>query len=93
MCTHPQVWNLSVAVAMYLTFIVKLSCTTSIINMVSQLTAWTNEEQHAVNRFLWAEGVVGAEIYRRLLAQCGGSVLLQQSVYNWIEMFRSGVAK
>lgn len=47
------------------------------------------EEQHAVIRFLWASGIRGADSLQ-LSAQCGDSVLLQQSMHRWIDMFRSG---
>ena len=41
-------------------------------------------------RFLWSEGVSGAEIHRRLSTQYGDSVLPRRSVYEWIETFKSG---
>jgi hypothetical protein len=41
--------------------------------MAAPLSVCTKEEQRAVIQFLWAEGVPGAEIYRRLLAQYGNS--------------------
>jgi transposase len=41
-------------------------------------------------RFLWSEGVSGAEIHRRLSSQYGNSVLPQRSVYEWIEKFKNG---
>jgi hypothetical protein len=43
-----------------------------------------------VIRFLWSEGVSGAEIHRRLSAQYGNSVLPQRSVYEWIEKVKNG---
>ena len=43
-----------------------------------------------VIRFLWSEGVTGAEINRRLSAQYGDSALPQRSVYEWIERFQHG---
>jgi hypothetical protein len=36
------------------------------VSMVTSLTACTEEEEHAVIRFLWTEGVSVAEIHRRL---------------------------
>jgi hypothetical protein len=54
-CTQPQAQDL-LAVVMYLTLIIQLFCTTS-INMAALLTKHTKEEQCAVIRFLWAEGV------------------------------------
>jgi hypothetical protein len=36
--------------------------------MAAPLSVRTTEEQRAVVRFLWAEGVPGAEIHRRLSA-------------------------
>ncbi|KAG9462962.1 hypothetical protein GDO78_022737 [Eleutherodactylus coqui] len=50
----------------------------------------TKEEQRAVIRFLWSEGMCGADIYRRLCAQYGENVLSRRSVYEWIEKFKRG---
>ena len=58
--------------------------------MTAPLSVCTKEEQRAVIRFLWAQGVLGAEIHRRLSAQYGNSALPQQSVYDWITMFKNG---
>jgi len=58
--------------------------------MAAPLAVCTKEEQSAVIRFLWSEGVPGAEINRRLSTQYGDSVLPRRSVYEWIEMFKSG---
>lgn len=58
--------------------------------MAAPLSICTKEEQRSVIRFLWAEGVSGAEIHRRLSVQYGSSVLPQRSVYEWIEKFRNG---
>jgi len=44
----------------------------------------TKEEQRAVIRFLWSEGVPGAEIHRRLSTQYGDSALPRRSVYESI---------
>jgi hypothetical protein len=53
--------------------------------MAAPLSVCTKEEQRSVMCFLWPEDVSGAEIHRRLSAQYGKSVLLQRSVYEWIE--------
>ncbi|XP_014771619.1 uncharacterized protein LOC106870141 [Octopus bimaculoides] len=58
--------------------------------MAARLSMCTKEEQRAVILFLWSEGVSGSEIHRRRLAQYGDSALLRSSVYEWIEMFKSG---
>ena len=50
----------------------------------------TKEEQRGVIRFLWSEGVPGAEIHRRLAAQYGGSALPRRSVYEWTTKFQHG---
>ena len=59
------------------------------LTMAAPLSICTKEEQRSVIRFLWSEGVSGVEIHRRLLAQYGNSVLLQRSVYEWIEKFKN----
>lgn len=58
--------------------------------MAAPLFVCTKEEQRSVIRFLWSEGVKGAEIYRRLSSQYGDNVLPQRSVYEWMEQFRNG---
>ena len=58
--------------------------------MAAPLSICTKEEQRSVIRFLWSEGVSGAEIHRRLLVQYGNSCLPQRSVYEWIEKFKNG---
>lgn len=58
--------------------------------MAAPLSVCTKEEQRAVIRFLWSEGVPGAQIHRRLLAQYGTSVLPESSVYKWITKFKDG---
>ena len=58
--------------------------------MSARLSVCTKEEQRSVIRFLWAEGVKGAEIYARLSTQYGDKALPRQSVYEWIEMFKNG---
>jgi hypothetical protein len=57
--------------------------------MAAPLSVCTKEEQRSVIRFLWSEGVSGAETHRRLSAQYRNSVLLQWSVYEWIEKFKN----
>jgi len=56
--------------------------------MAAPLSVCTNEEQRGVIRFLFSEGVTGAEIHRRLSAQYGDSALPRRNVYEWIEIFQ-----
>ena len=58
--------------------------------MADPLSVCTKEEQRSVIRFLWSEGVSGAEIHGRLSAQHGNSVLLQRGVYEWLEKLKNG---
>jgi transposase len=58
--------------------------------MAAPISDCTKEEQRSLIRFLWSEGVSGAEIHRRLVAQYGDSVLPQRSVYEWIEKLKNG---
>jgi hypothetical protein len=58
--------------------------------MAAPLSIFTKEEQRAVLHFLWAEGVQGFEIHRFSSAEYGDNVLLQWSIYEWIEMFKNG---
>jgi len=58
--------------------------------MSAHLSVCTKEEQTSVIRFLWAEGVKGAEIHARLCTQYGDNTLPQRSIYEWIEMFKNG---
>jgi len=58
--------------------------------MAAPLAVCTKEEQRAVIRFIWSEGVPGAEIHRWLSTQYGDSALPLGSVYEWIEKFKSG---
>ena len=58
--------------------------------MAAPLSVCTKEEQRGLIRFLWSEGVRGAEIHRRLSAQYGDSALQRRSVYEWIEKFQHG---
>ena len=55
--------------------------------MLVRLSVCTREEQRSVIRFLWAEGVKGAEIHARLCTQYVNNALPRQGVYEWIEMF------
>ena len=48
--------------------------------MADPLAVCTKEEQRAVIRFLWSEGVPGAEIHRRLPTQYGDSALPRKCV-------------
>ena len=77
--TTVQVWSSSVS-----SFVPTVTLT-----MAAPLSVCTKEEQRSVIRFLWSEGVSGAEIHRRLSAQYGNSVLPQRSVYEWIEKFEN----
>jgi hypothetical protein len=58
--------------------------------MAAPLSDCTIEEQRAVVRFLWAEGVKFAEIHRRMLAQYGARTMHQRKIYEWIERFKEG---
>ena len=58
--------------------------------MAAPLSVCAKEEQLSVIRFFVVSGVSGAEIHRRLSAQYGNSVLLQQSVYEWIKKLKNG---
>jgi hypothetical protein len=72
------------------TLLVDLCHEFCVINLDGPLFICTKEEQGAVIRFLWAEGVPGAEMHRRVLVQYGNSVVSQQMVYKWIERFKNG---
>jgi hypothetical protein len=50
----------------------------------------TKEEQRSVIRFLWAEGVPGAQIHLCICAHYGDKVLSRRIMYEWIEMFENG---
>ena len=58
--------------------------------MAAKLINCTKEEQHSVIRFLWAEGVPGAQIHLCMCAQYGDKVLSHRIVYEWTEMFDVG---
>ena len=60
------------------------------VTHVRRLAVCTKEEQISVIRFLWTEGVKGAEIHAHLCTQYGDNALPRRSVYEWIEMFKSG---
>jgi hypothetical protein len=60
------------------------------LTMAAPLSVCTKAEQRSVIRFLWSEGVSGAETHRRLSAQYGNSVLPQRSVYEWTEKLKNG---
>ena len=57
--------------------------------MAGPLSVCTKEQQHSAIRFLWSEGVSGAEIHRRLSVQYGNGVLPQRGVYEWIEKLKN----
>jgi len=59
-------------------------------NMAAPLSTCTVEEQRSVIRFLWSEGVIPSEIYRRMKVQYGDSCLSQGRVYEWVERFQNG---
>ena len=59
--------------------------------MAAPLSVCIKEEQCSLIRFLWSQGVQGAAILHRLLAQYGNSALLQRSVYEWIEKLKNGL--
>ena len=58
--------------------------------MAAKLINCTKEEQRSVIRFLWTEGVPGAQIHLRTCAQYVDKVLSRRIVYEWIEMFENG---
>ena len=60
------------------------------VTMAAKLINCTKEEQRSVIRFLWEEGVPGAQIHLRMCAQYGDKVLSRRIVYEWIEMFENG---
>jgi hypothetical protein len=55
--------------------------------MATPLSDCTIEEQCAIVRFLWAEGVKSVEIHCRMLAQYGAGTMHQRKIYEWIECF------
>ena len=58
--------------------------------MAAKLINCNKEEQRSVICFLWAEGVLGAQIHLRMCAQYGDKVLSRRIVYEWIEIFENG---
>jgi hypothetical protein len=54
--------------------------------MSARLSFCTKEKQRSVVRFLWEEGVKGADILTRSCAQYGDNALPRQNVHEWIEM-------
>ena len=57
--------------------------------MAAKLINCTKEEQRSVIRFLWAEGVLGAQIHLRMCAQYWDKVLSRRIANEWIEMFEN----
>ena len=64
--------------------------THAVVKMAAKLINCTKEEQRSVIRFLWAEGVPGAQIHLCMCAQYEDKVLSHRIVYEWIEMFKNG---
>jgi hypothetical protein len=60
------------------------------MNLVGPFFVCTKEEQRAVIRFLWVEGLPVAEMHRSVSVQYGNSVVSQRMVYEWIERFKNG---
>ena len=58
--------------------------------MSARFSVCTKEKQRSVIRFLWAEGLRGAEIHARLCTRYGDKALPRRSVYEWIEMLKNG---
>jgi len=58
--------------------------------MAAKLINCTKEEQRSVIRFLWVEGVPGAQIRLRMCAQYGDKVFSCRIVCVWNEMFENG---
>jgi hypothetical protein len=74
------------------TLIINLCHEFCVINLDGSVFICTEEQQRAVISFLWAEGVPGSEMHRRISAQYGNSVVSQQMVYKWIETFKNTCA-
>jgi hypothetical protein len=72
------------------TLIVDLCHEFCVINLDGPLFICTKEEQRAAICFLWADGVPGAEMHRRISVQYGNSVMWQRTFYKWIERFKNG---
>lgn len=58
--------------------------------MSAPLEVCTAEEQRAVIRFLWGEGVEPSDIFRRMSAMYGNSVLKASVVHEWVRAFKKG---
>jgi hypothetical protein len=59
------------------------------VNLAVPPTVWTKEEQRALIRFLWVEGVRGAETHRRLSVLYGD--IAKRLWVNWSDMFEGAV--
>ena len=62
------------------------------VKMAAKIINCAKEEKRSVIRFLWAEGVPGAQIHLRILricAQYGDKVISRRIVYEWIEMLKN----
>jgi hypothetical protein len=59
-------------------------------NKEAPLSECTISGQHAVIRFLWAEGIKHSEIHRRMFVQYGDKCIGQRKVYEWVESFKNG---
>jgi hypothetical protein len=60
----------------------------SVVTMVTVL-----EEQRYVVGFLWAKGLNGKDIYKKLLSVYGGVCLPRKEVHNWVDKFSQGRSK
>jgi len=63
-----------------------------VVKMAAKIINCAKEEKRSVIRFLWAEGVPGAQIHLRILricAQYGDKVISRRIVYEWIEMLKN----
>jgi hypothetical protein len=58
--------------------------------MDASLFIGTKDEKRMLICFLWAEGVPGAEMHRRMSVQYGNSVMSHQIVYKWVKRFKNG---
>jgi hypothetical protein len=58
--------------------------------MAAPLGNCTIEEQRAIVRFLWAEGIKSVEIHRWMLARYAARTMHQQKIYKWTERFKEG---
>jgi hypothetical protein len=60
------------------------------INMDTPHLIWTPKKAEGSDPFLWAEGVPGAEMHRRMSVQYGNGVMSEGIVCEWIERFENG---